>query len=688
VLPKAIRPVAAEDTLSRYLVRLSSSIGVTVGALAFFLTLFDYARDPLRGATAVRYAESFFELQAEAIREGHLWVPDGSLGIEGFVVNGHTYSYFGIFPALLRMPVQFVTHEYDGRLTLLSMALAWVVFAVMSTRLFWLIREAMGRPAMTGRLDTVLAAIFIAVATGGTAITFDASLPWVYHEVYLWSIASVVGALYWLLRVLSGPAPTSIRWLFAFALISALTRTTGGWAVCLVTIAAAVWLATGRPRPRDRRTWVSLLAAGLVPLLAGVVINYLKFRHPYMFPLQDQVWTELNAHRAEVLNENGGTLAGLQFFPSSLVNYFRPDGIRFVEYFPWVTFPSEPARGYGAVLDQSYRTGSVTAFMPLMLALTVISVPVLFRPLPTAQYRAVRLVWLGALLVTGGVMAYGYIAYRYTSEFVPVMIVGSAVAMHAISGWLHRHGRAIRAGVVGVLVVSAAFSIVIHMLVGYSAAAATYKGPRLEAYLDHQVRLSGSTAAFRGLVHHSGGMPTGGKPDDLWIRGDCEALYFNNGEEGDPWTLVQERDTAVRVRVGDDPVLGNYLLMENNEQKTSRISIRLAPDRQAQLILDIDGTVSRGLLFDLPPNAEIRVGARNLSELGAAEISSTPGGFVGYLPTAQWDENQQPVLSSVVAASERPAPGDGLTVTPASTLQLTLCQRIAEAADVQTSVAN
>ena len=64
-----------------------------------------------------------------------------------------------------------------------------------------------------------------------------------------------------------------------------------------------------------------------------------------MFPLQDQVFTGLNAHRREVLAENGGTLAGPQFFPSALVNYFRLDGIRFTGYFPWVSFPAEPARG-------------------------------------------------------------------------------------------------------------------------------------------------------------------------------------------------------------------------------------------------------------------------------------------------------------------------------------------------------
>ena len=61
--------------------------------------------------------------------DGHLWVPPGSLGIEAFHVDGREYMYFGPFPALLRIPVLWTTAEFDGRLTVVSMLLAYVVFA-------------------------------------------------------------------------------------------------------------------------------------------------------------------------------------------------------------------------------------------------------------------------------------------------------------------------------------------------------------------------------------------------------------------------------------------------------------------------------------------------------------------------------------------------------------------------------
>ncbi len=669
-------------------VRFASILGVGLGALAYFLTLLHYSFDLLRGATAIRYAEQFFELQADALRAGRLWVPSNSLGIEGFVVDDRTYSYFGIFPALLRIPVQLVTHEYDGRLTLVSMAIGWIVYAAMTTRLFWLIRSRMGRPVNPNRTEVVLAILFLAASTGGTVLTFDAALPWVYHEVYVWSVASVMGALYWLLRVLSAPDRTSIGWLFGFAMIASMTRTPGGWAVCLATIAAALWLASGRLRPRDSRLWLRVLAAGIVPLLVGIMINYLKFRHPYMFPLQNQVWTQLNAHRREVLADNGGTLAGLQFFPSALVNYFRLDGIRFVDYFPWVTLPAEAADGYGAVLDQSSRTGSVPSFMPLLFVLALASIPVLFRRGAPEGLRTIRLIWFGALLMTGAVMAYGYIAYRYTSEFVPGLVVGAAVTTVALGGWLSSRSRGRSVVVVGAFAGLTVFSLTAQMVVGYTIAATTYKGPALESYLSHQVAISGSRATFKNLVTQSGGLPLGGSADDLWIRGDCDALYFNTGEAADPWFLVQERDTAVVVRIGSAVAPGLYPLLRDTEESQNTVGLRVTGDRQAQLVIDsVDEGVKRGQLFDLPPDALIRVGARILPEYGFAQISSTPGGDVGFLPTARWDANQKPAFSSIEhapATEETP----GLSVRLAPTLPLPLCQRIADSADVPISAAN
>ena len=62
------------------------------------------------------------------------------MSIEGFVIGGRTYIYFGPMPAILRLPVLIFTHDLDGRLTQLSMLLALMVLMWAAARLHWRLR--------------------------------------------------------------------------------------------------------------------------------------------------------------------------------------------------------------------------------------------------------------------------------------------------------------------------------------------------------------------------------------------------------------------------------------------------------------------------------------------------------------------------------------------------------------------
>ena len=90
-------------------------MGRWLGFVPYLCVLWDFRLNPLRRAGAHGFASNFYDLQARALLDGHLWVPDQSLGIEGFVVDGHTYMYFPPFPALLRVPVLLLTDRFDGR---------------------------------------------------------------------------------------------------------------------------------------------------------------------------------------------------------------------------------------------------------------------------------------------------------------------------------------------------------------------------------------------------------------------------------------------------------------------------------------------------------------------------------------------------------------------------------------------
>ncbi len=55
-----------------------------------------------------------YDVQARAIMHGHLSLPDGKIGLLAFVHDSGQYTYFGIFPSLLRIPI-FPLHPVTRR---------------------------------------------------------------------------------------------------------------------------------------------------------------------------------------------------------------------------------------------------------------------------------------------------------------------------------------------------------------------------------------------------------------------------------------------------------------------------------------------------------------------------------------------------------------------------------------------
>ena len=112
--------------------------------------------DPLRQFSP----GNFYDLQARAMLAGHLYVPNGSLGIEAFVHGGHQYTYFGLFPSILRMPVLAVHPPSRRTADADSMLLAWLVTGLFSSLLLWRVRvlvrgDAADRPGGSGLLRDI-----------------------------------------------------------------------------------------------------------------------------------------------------------------------------------------------------------------------------------------------------------------------------------------------------------------------------------------------------------------------------------------------------------------------------------------------------------------------------------------------------------------------------------------------------
>ena len=113
-----------------------------------------------------------YDLQTRALLSGHLNVPTGSLGVEGFIHDGQTYTYFGLFPSLMRLPILMVTHSLDGRLTAMSLFFAWIATTIRKATSkecdpdFVLIKKWVVPLAVIGILDLFLLVILTVCLAG------------------------------------------------------------------------------------------------------------------------------------------------------------------------------------------------------------------------------------------------------------------------------------------------------------------------------------------------------------------------------------------------------------------------------------------------------------------------------------------------------------------------------------------
>ena len=135
----------------------------------------------------------FYDAQARAMLDAKLAVDPALVGFEGFLIDGSTYVYFGPVPSILRMPVLLVTDGLDGRLTQLSMLLAFGVLLAAGARLHWQARSLVRPDAPAGRTDSLWAFLMAFTLGAGAVPLFLAARPVVYHETELCNVFSTSG---------------------------------------------------------------------------------------------------------------------------------------------------------------------------------------------------------------------------------------------------------------------------------------------------------------------------------------------------------------------------------------------------------------------------------------------------------------------------------------------------------------
>ena len=399
---------------------------------------------------------SFYDVQGRALLHGHIAVPNGSASFEGFVIDGRTYVYFGLVPALFRLPFLAITHGLDGRMTQLSMLFGFVVLLLSGARLHWRVRETL-RPGAPVSGPERIVAFLLALGLGAGAVPlFLASWAVIYHEAELWGAAFSLAAISAVLAVIEQPSARRIAWAGALSLLAVNTRVSVGLGpilalgVVALAVGARALQAVGGGRRRGREvlaflarfgprelqrplpTLALLVAAAAIALSSAVAVNEARFHSAFSIPLQKQVDTSIDPNQRAFVAAYHGAATGLRFVPTTLLAAVRPDAIGTTRAFPFIGLPSSPPTVVGSARFNALLP-SLSAFtsMPLFCLLLIAGIPGMVR-----DRRVDPL--LGALAATAAAflpaLVFGSTATRYLADLLPCLFLGACVGVHVRGG--------------------------------------------------------------------------------------------------------------------------------------------------------------------------------------------------------------------------------------------------------------
>lgn len=479
------------------------------------------------------YEANFFDLQGRAMLHGHLYLADGAVGIEAFLHGGHQYTYFGLFPSLIRLPILALTSSFDAHLTVPSMLLAWLVTALFSALLVWRVRCQLRGEAPLGWAEAASLGAFVATVCAGSVLVYLAATPFVFDEDLAWSVALSLVSFFLLLGVLERPSGRRVLWCGVVIAAANLDRVTTGVGCAAGALLLAGWLALGRGRAGHpaRRFALPMAFAGAAPLLIAAAVNFAKFGQLFGLPMQDQVFSHINAYRERFLAANGGEV-GVQFVPSNLLAYLRPDALHFTTLFPFITLPTSPAGVVGNVLfDRTYPTTSVTASMPLLFLAACFGLFSCLRRRPASPAaRCIGLLSIAAGVSAGAILLWGYIADRYLADFLPVLVMAGAVGVIELWRLLSGRARRARLGATAAVGALAVFGVFVNGTISLTPTD-EWSTTQASNFVNAQASLASTTGSgLSGSVAHGSRLPAWAPAGTLFDLGRCDALYVSNGE--------------------------------------------------------------------------------------------------------------------------------------------------------------
>lgn len=193
--------------------------------------------------------DKVFDNMLVHLLHGEFNVDRNVIDYEGVTRGGKTYTYFGIFPALLRLPAMPFVDMAKAELARLSCLIAVVIYVALQLRMLLLVRNSL--PA-ENRIPGLLIVIGVATVLSGPQLYILGSA-WIYHEPILWGAALAAAFNLIVVRAAFGSGELNTGDLVALAALAGLalnTRVPIGVALYLGTALLITWTAWSRHAPQ------------------------------------------------------------------------------------------------------------------------------------------------------------------------------------------------------------------------------------------------------------------------------------------------------------------------------------------------------------------------------------------------------------------------------------------------------
>ena len=371
---------------------------------------------------------------------GEFTVDPRAIDFESFTRNGKTYTYFGVFPALLRVVAMPFTDVARVELARLSCLTAVVIFVALQLRMLLIVHDSL---VPQRRIGSFLGIMIAATVLSGPQLYILASAS-IYHEPILWSAAMGAGFNFVVVRAAFGGRGlhTGERvWLALLAGLAINTRASIGAALYFGTALLVGWAAWDRQHASAARRiapaafaydlgiWLPIAVLATLAATAGLV-NFERWGNPFTFA-DFRYYDFSRLHRLNdfaVLHDYGSFSLGRLWIGVLYYTTGIPYVLKGVP--PFAEFLHRRFVGIEAPPITPLLTN------PLTVVLAAIGVYRLFRrpELSRSGAMVLRLALIGNAPAVLLICAAMYLALRYRFDFAPFMTLAALVGYRAVSG--------------------------------------------------------------------------------------------------------------------------------------------------------------------------------------------------------------------------------------------------------------